>query len=49
MEQFALRDKVAAYLAKSSPAERLKVLVEAGVLTKKGKLKPAYRSKSVAA
>lgn len=48
-EQFALRDKVAAYLAESSPADRLKVLVNAGVLTKKGKLKPAYRSKPVAA
>jgi hypothetical protein len=48
-EQFALRDKVAAYLAKSSPADGLKVLVSTGVLTKKGKLKLVYRSKPVAA
>ena len=48
-EQFAPREKFAVFLAESSPADRLKVLVEAGVLTKKGKLKPAYRSKPVAA
>jgi len=48
-EQFALRDKVAAQLQKLSSAQRLEMLVNAGVLTKKGKLTPAYRPKRVAA
>ena len=48
-EQFALRDKVAARLQTLSPADRLKILVSAGVLTKKGKLTPSYRPKRVAA
>jgi hypothetical protein len=48
-EQFALRDKVAARLLTLSSADRLELLVSAGVLTKKGKLTPTYRSKRVAA
>lgn len=48
-EQFALRDKVAARLAKMSQAEQHNVLVSAGVLTKSGKLTSTYRSKRVAA
>jgi hypothetical protein len=48
-EQFALRDKVAVRLQKLSSAERLKMLVSAGVLTKKGKLTPSFRPKRVAA
>jgi hypothetical protein len=48
-EQFALRDKVAAQLQTLSSAERLKMLISAGVLTKKGKLAPSYRPKRVAA
>ena len=47
-EQFALRDKVAAQLQKLSSAQRLKLMVSAGVLTKKGKLTPAYRPKRAA-
>jgi len=42
-ERFALRDKVAARLAASTPAERLEMLVSAGVLTKRGKLTARYR------
>lgn len=48
-ERFALRDKVAARLAASSSADRLKTLVNAGVLTKHGKLTASYRPKRVAA
>ena len=48
-EQFALRDQVAARLARITPADRLKVLVSAGILTKSGKLTPTYRQKPVAA
>ena len=48
-EQFSLRDKVAARLQTLSSADRLKILVSAGVLTKKGKLTPIYRPKRVAA
>jgi len=48
-EQFALRDKVVARLQTLSSADRLKILVGAGVLTKKGRLTPSYRSKRVAA
>jgi hypothetical protein len=48
-EQFALRNKVAARLGTISPAERLKLLVSAGILTKKGKLTPTYRRKQASA
>lgn len=48
-ERFMLRDKVAAYLAKSTPAERLEMLQSVGVLTKSGKLAPAYRPSPKAA
>lgn len=48
-EQYALRDKVAAYLARSTQAERLNTLKSVGVLTKSGKLAQAYRPSSKAA
>lgn len=48
-DQFALRDKVAARLATSSSADRLKTLMNAGVLNKQGKLMASYRPKPVAA
>jgi len=44
-DQFALRNKVAARLKASSPADRLKSLVNAGVLNKQGKLTASYRPK----
>ncbi len=48
-DQFALRDKVAARLKASSSADRLKSLVNAGVLNKQGKLTASYRPSRVAA
>ena len=48
-DRFALRDKVAARLAASSSGDRLRTLVNAGVLTKDGKLTASYRPKRVAA
>ena len=42
-EQFALRDHVATWLAKSTPAERSEMMKRAGILTKKGKLAASYR------
>ncbi|HEY3755818.1 MAG TPA: hypothetical protein VGL42_06680 [Opitutaceae bacterium] len=45
----SLREKVAARLAGLSSDERLKILVDAGVLTKKGKLAATYRPKRAAA
>ena len=43
-EQFALRDHVATWLDKSTPAERSEMMKCAGILTKKGKLAARYRS-----
>lgn len=48
-DRFALRDKVAAHLAASSSADRLKTLMNAGVLNKQGKLTASYRPKPLAA
>jgi hypothetical protein len=45
----SLRKKVAARLAGLSADQRLKILVDAGVLTRQGKLTASYRPKRAAA
>lgn len=43
-EQFALRDRVAMWLDKSTLEELSEMMKRAGILTKKGKLAARYRS-----
>jgi len=44
-KQFELRDKVVARLKEISPTDRFKVMINAGVLTKDGKLTAAYKTR----
>jgi hypothetical protein len=41
--RFALRDRVVARLRTISTADRTKILISAGILTKRGKLARGYR------
>lgn len=45
---FELRDNVAAYLSTLTQADGVRLLIEAGVFTKKGKLAARYRPSPVA-